>query len=285
MEISKDIEIVSTALWFKKEETIIINDLHLGYEEALQHKGVLVPKFQLQEILSLLEKILEKTNAKKIIINGDLKHEFGKVLRQEWKEVLQFFDFLQKKGKEIIIIQGNHDPAIAPLAGKRGIIIVKEILLNDTLIIHGDELVKTDAKRIIIGHEHPAITLREGSKWEKYKCFLKGKWYQKNSFSGTSGKGKLFQKKEKELIAVPSFNPLLEGTDVLKEKLLSPFLNDTKRQKSRTGFLPLVSFEGHNKSDQKLFPSSDIRDFEVFVVGKEEGLYFGKVKNFIKEKD
>lgn len=235
MEISKNIFIVKTALWMKEYETLVINDLHLGYEEALQHKGVLVPKFQLQEILSALENILEKTRAKKVIINGDLKHEFGRVLRQEWKEVSLFFDFLQKKGKEIIIIRGNHDPLLQIVAEKKRVKVVNEYALGDTLIVHGDVLVKTNAKRIIIGHEHPAITLREGSKREKYKCFLKGKW------------------REKELIAVPSFNPLLEGTDILKEKLLSPFLND-------------------------------VRNFEIFVVGKEEGLYFGKVKNFIKEK-
>ena len=55
------------------------------------------------------------------------------------------------------------------------------------------------------------------------------------------------RQKKKELIAVPSFNPLLEGTDVLKEQLLSPFLKD-------------------------------IKDFEVYVVG-EKGIYlFGKVR-------
>ena len=107
----------------------------------------------------------------------------------------------------MIIIKGNHDPIIAPIAKKRGIKVVTEYMTRDTIILHGDQIVETKAKRVIIGHEHPAITIRDGSKWEKYKCFLKGKW------------------KNKELIAVPSFNPLLEGIDVLKEKLLSPFLH------------------------------------------------------------
>ena len=73
----------------------------------------------------------------------------------------------------------------------------------------------------------------DGSKWEKYKCFLKGKW------------------KNKELIAVPSFNPLLEGIDVLKEKLLSPFLDK-------------------------------ISSFEVFIINKGEVFKFGKVKDILK---
>ena len=229
MDLSKGIKMVDTALWFELEKVLVINDLHIGYEEVLHRKGILVPRFQLEQIMKKLKIIIEKTKPVKIIINGDLKHEFGKVLRQEWKEVLEFLDFLLQNISEVIIIKGNHDPIIQPLADKKGIAVVNQYQVGGTLIVHGDELVETTATRIVIGHEHPAITIREGSKWEKYKCFLKGTW------------------QKKELIAVPSFNPLLEGTDVLKEQLLSPFLED-------------------------------IRKFEVYVVGEKEVYYFGKIK-------
>lgn len=234
LEISKGIEIVELALWLKKEKVLIINDLHLGYEEVLHRKGILVPKFQINEIFSQFQSLLKKVKPKLILINGDLKHEFGHVLNQEWKDVLSLFDFLlnQKNNLKIIIIKGNHDPIIAPIAEKRGVTVVKEYRLGDLLIAHGDELVETDAKRIIIGHEHPAITIREGSKREKYKCFLKGDW------------------KGKELIVMPSFNPLLEGTNILKEKSLSPFL-------------------------------MDIQNFSVFITSKGEVFNFGKVKDVL----
>ncbi len=234
MQISKNIQMIETSLWLEQERILIINDLHLGYEEALQHKGVLVPRFQLKEIVTILERIFEKVMPEKIIINGDLKHEFGRVLRQEWSEVLQLIDFLLQHCKEVIIIKGNHDPIIQPIADKRRTTVVAEYRVGDTLIMHGDELVETDARRVIIGHEHPAITIREGSKWEKYKCFLRGTW------------------KGKELIAVPSFNPLLEGTDILKEKMLSPFL-------------------------------TTVDSFDVFVVSKGEIFSFGKVKEVKKK--
>lgn len=229
MQISPGIEIIHTALWLSNEKIIIINDLHLGYEEALHRKGVLVPKFQLHEIINTMNQILQQTKPTKIIINGDLKHEFGVVLRQEWSEVLQFLDFCLEKARKVIIIRGNHDPLLKFIAEKRGITMTTEYPIGNTLVVHGDTLVKTAKKRIIIGHEHPAITLREGSKQEKYKCFLKGTW------------------RGKELIAVPSFNPLLEGTDILKEQLLSPFLGNLK-------------------------------NFEVFVVSKGEIFSFGKLR-------
>ncbi|SRR3989338_3856848 len=230
MEILPGIKTVGTALFIEKEKTLIVNDLHIGYEEVLHRKGVLVPRFQLEQIIANLKTILQKTKAEKIIINGDLKHEFGTVLQREWKEVLQFLDFCLRQVAEVVIIKGNHDPIITPIAEKRGVKVVAEYRIGKILIVHGDELVETDAEIIVIGHEHPAITIREGSKWEKYKCYLKGKW------------------QGKELIAVPSFNPLLEGTDVLKEQLLSPFLDD-------------------------------ISKFEAYVVGEKEVFYFGKLKN------
>lgn len=233
MEISRGINIVDTALWISKEKILIINDLHWGYEESLHQKGILLPKHQLKEIIEKMQSLLDKIHPKIIIINGDIKHEFGRILQQEWKEVLQFFDFLSKKSAEIIIIRGNHDPLIKPLAEKRKIEVVSEYLFGDTIIIHGDGIIKTKARRIIIGHEHPAITIREAGKREKYKCFLKGKW------------------KGKELITVPSFNPLVEGTDILKEQILSPFLKN-------------------------------ISSFEVFVVNKGEVFNFGKLKNINK---
>jgi len=231
MRLSKNIEIIETGLLINKN-ILIINDLHLGYEEALRRKGILVPRFQLQEIIQIMNRILNKVKPKQIIINGDLKHEFGQILRQEWNEVLQFLDFLLGRGLEIVIIKGNHDPIISPIAEKRGIQVVPEFKVKDILIVHGDELVDTKAKTIIIGHEHPAIKIHEKSKWEKYKCFLKGKW------------------KGKELIAVPSFNPLLEGTNILEGRMLSPFLKK-------------------------------IDDFTVYIVNEGEVFRFGKVKEFL----
>tara|TARA_Y100000310_G_C20629436_1_gene787801 strand:- start:826 stop:1557 length:732 start_codon:yes stop_codon:yes gene_type:complete len=243
MQISKGIHAIGPSLFIEREEILVINDLHIGYEEVLHRKGILVPKFQLNEINKVVDKIFEQVKPKKIIINGDLKHEFGRVLRQEWKEVLAFLDFLLEKGsvQEVIIIQGNHDPIIKPIAKKRNVKVVKEFRIEDIHIVHGDEIVETDANIIIIGHEHTAIIIKEGSKFEKFKCFLKGKW--KNQSKG--------KKKVHELIVVPSFNPLIEGTDVLSGNLLSPFLKE-------------------------------INNFEVFVVGEEKVYEFGKLKNLAR---
>ena len=115
MEIIKGIKIKDLALWLKEFQALIISDLHLGYEEYLQQKGILIPKFQMNEIILKLKKLISETKPKIIIINGDLKHEFGKVLRQEWQEILQLIDFLQQNCSQLILIKGNHDQILGPM--------------------------------------------------------------------------------------------------------------------------------------------------------------------------
>ncbi len=228
MQISPGIQIVDLALYLKRENILIISDTHIGYEESLNRQGVLIPRFQFKETIKRLNKVFEALSVNrgggacegkwlnKIIINGDIKHEFGTISEQEWRHTLRLIDYLKKYSKEIILIKGNHDKTLGPIAEKRGVKVKDYMIISDMLIIHGDRLdnniqkliKKHRIKKIIIGHEHPAISLREGLRVENYKCFLKGKW------------------KRKTLIVQPSFNLVTEGTDVTKEALLIPFLTD-----------------------------------------------------------
>ena len=206
MRIAKEIEIIDLALYLPKQKILIISDLHIGYEEVLNKQGMLVPRFQFKEICQRLMNILKKTKPDVVVINGDLKHEFGTISEQEWRETLKVLDLIHKYCKKIVLIKGNHDTILGLIAKKRKIEIVEDYKIDKILILHGHKLVKTNAETLIIGHEHPAISLRRGIRQEKFKCFLKGKYKRKN------------------LIVMPSFCLVTEGTDIQKEELLSPYL-------------------------------------------------------------
>lgn len=233
-------EIVDLALYV--DNILIIADVHLGYEEALNKQGVLIPRFQFKEVIKRLEKIfsiLKQKKVDKVIINGDVKHEFGTISEQEWRHTLQLLDFLAKHCNEVILIKGNHDKILGPIAKKRNVKVVDYYIIKNKksieslkksnnkksglsvllkkghknqkiLVIHGDKLPDSkllgDIDAIVIGHEHPAVSISDFPRVELVKCFLKGKY------------------KRKDLIVLPSFNLVSEGTDILKERLLSPFL-------------------------------------------------------------
>ncbi len=192
------------------KNTLIISDLHIGYEEALNKQGVMVPRLQFNKLKIRLTKLFKKVQPKTVIINGDLKHEFGTISKQEWRDTLKIIDLITLTSK-LIIIKGNHDSIMGPIAKKRNVEFKSSHIIDNIIILHGDKIpkiIKQDT--IIIGHEHPAITLREGAKKEIYKCFLKGKF------------------RNKTLYVLPSFNFTSEGTDITYEKLLSPFLKEMK---------------------------------------------------------
>lgn len=211
IELIDDVWAVDLCTYLKSIKALIIADLHLGYEEALGKRGVLVPRTQLKAIIKRLEWILKVVQVERIILNGDVKHEFGTISKQEWREVLRLIDFFREKNIDIIVVKGNHDTIIGPIAQKREIREVKEFRNDDVLVVHGDYEPSRTAKIIIIGHEHPAISFKEGAKFEKFKCFIKGPY------------------KKSVLIAQPAFFPLTTGTDVLSEPLLSPLLKDISK--------------------------------------------------------
>lgn len=209
MEIIKGIEIIDLSLYLKDFDTLIFSDFHVGYEEMLNKKGILVPRFHIKDIILRLEKIFkQKPRVKTIVISGDLKHEFGHISDQEWRDSLKLLDYLSRHCERLVLIKGNHDTILGPIAEKRNLKIVDHLLIDNILICHGHEIVKTDAKikTIIIGHEHPAVSLEEGPRIETFKCFLKG----------------IYQRKK--IIVIPSFNQMSEGIDLTREKVLSPYL-------------------------------------------------------------
>ncbi len=232
MNLTKDI--IAQDLFLIIDDTLIISDIHTGYEESLHKQGYFIPKGNLSELQLLIEKAIKGRKIKSIIINGDLVHSFGRLSPKEKYALKDFMLFLKKKG-EVKVIRGNHDKVLQFLIPD--IELAEEFIIDNILITHGDKINKHSAdkniKTIIIGHEHPSISITSGYRSERYKCFLKGKY------------------KGKTLIVTPSCNMLLEGTDILKEKLLSPYLKN-------------------------------IEDFEVYIV--EDKIYdFGKIKTLKKK--
>ncbi|MDP2974315.1 MAG: metallophosphoesterase [Candidatus Diapherotrites archaeon] len=210
------IEVIGLAVWIEPDKALVIADLHLGIEEMLNRQGVMLPRFNFRQTKKTLEKIFQKVKPETIIINGDLKHEFGSISEQEWSEVIDMLRSLQQHCKKIVLIKGNHDTILGPIAKWENLKIENEgvfLKKSSAFVTHGETIPKSalfkKAKTVVIGHEHPAITIREQYKREQFKCFLVGKFKGKN------------------LIVQPSMNTVSIGTDVRKQQLLSPFLQQS----------------------------------------------------------
>ena len=238
---------------------LVLGDLHIGYEEHIAEKGIF-PRVQYKEIIEKLNGVfwnlsMKGVKIKQIVILGDLKHEFGGVSESEWSETLRFLDYLDekimksgkdvKKSDRIILVKGNHDNLIGPIAKKRDVKIADFYEYREICFMHGHKLHGKCFEKsgiLILGHLHPAITLSDKYKKEKYKCFLCGKW------------------KKKQVYILPSFSPISFGFDL---NALGSVMDNSK------GFL--------------IIKDRLLREFEVIIYNNEENkeYNFGKLKKLI----
>ena len=215
MKIFENIFVIESfpALYIQDIDAVVIADLHLGYELLSSEHGVFVPRVQFKKSMEMIKHILEKQKTSRIIIVGDLKHEFSETSYHEYKEVSVFLEELLKHFNEVVVVKGNHDTFITRITRRYNIEVYDEFEDGNYLFVHGHKPKDFDTVKnstVILGHEHPSIALFTdvGTK-EKVKCFLHGKF------------------KGKQLIVLPAFSYFAQGSDVNlipKEELLSPIL-------------------------------------------------------------
>ena len=234
-------QFVNKTIYLPKQKILVIGDMHLGYEFTFREAGSQIPALQLNQTKEDLEKIFlklkkEKKGIKKVIFLGDIKHLFH-YEKGEKNIILNVLLLVGKyvKRENIILIKGNHEK-MAQIADKE---LLEFYVEEDIAFIHGDiiinEVFKKEIKIIIMGHLHPAITISDSQKIkkEKYKCFLVGKY------------------KNKEIIILPSFLPIIEGTSVNE----------------------------HLSNNRCFIPAKNLLNFKVHVVGEKDVLDFGVLKN------
>jgi len=215
---------IGPALEIKEIEALVLGDLHIDSDKS-QSINNLSPLIGLTNLEETISDIIEKSSAKKIILLGDISNNFGPITYSEKKGIIDFLEWLNSK-LQVILIKGNHDNFIAKYLPKN-MLFLDEYEESGYYFCHGDILKhNSNSHTIIIGHEHPAIVISNGIRSEKYKCIIETE---------------IFGKK---LVVLPSPNQYNIGTNILREKTLSPFLNREVLQKSK-----IVVVQGINNLD------------------------------------
>lgn len=198
-------------------DMLVISDLHLGLEGSVTSEGGYVPQFQLEDLMEDLELAKNETGASRVLVNGDLKHEFSQSRYTEQKELEEFLEFLDDSFEDITVIQGNHDTFVENIVEKHGTIEDHHIE-EGVLFTHGhrnlnDLGIEEDHDTVVIGHEHPALVLEDeiGVK-EKVDCFLHGEMDD-----------------GRKIVVMPAFSKISGGSKVNQvpaSELLSPVLRN-----------------------------------------------------------
>ncbi len=211
----------------KFDSTLVIADLHIGYERELEEKGINIPE-QSQKMIDKVFDILQRENFERLVINGDFKHNIPKATWQEYKDIPKAVDMWLKTVDEIHFLPGNHDGGIEEyLPSDVKIHRSSGTIIDGVGFFHGhanptEEVLSTGS--VVIGHSHPAVTLRDSlNNKEKKECWVKFdyKW----------------EELEGKAILMPHMNHLLGGISINEEGYLGPFLRNSQLEDEKVYLL------------------------------------------------
>ncbi len=151
--------------------TMVVADLHLGCEAALEYRGISIPRVQTRKVGAYLREAIATHSPDELVIAGDLKHNFSRNLTQEWSDVAEFV----RTFAEIVrlrVVRGNHDNYLGAILANHGIQMTTELDVGRFTIVHGHR--EHDRREnLIMGHLHPSITLRDDTGTRvKSQCYL-----------------------------------------------------------------------------------------------------------------
>jgi hypothetical protein len=180
VKITKGVSIVNPwpCIYLEDEHVLIASDTHLGLEDQREKIGMHIPGSVMTQILECITVPVKALGCKKIILLGDIKHEFGRPSEAEWYGVRKFVKVLRDNECEPEVVRGNHDNIVYVLKELGVKLHEPSLRINDFYLTHGHIDLENDygnAKHILMGHEHPAIVVRDdvGVK-HRFKAFLSG---------------------------------------------------------------------------------------------------------------
>lgn len=164
-------------MWWAKEETLIISDVHLGKAGHFRKHGIAIPQEVNAASLRRIEALIHFYQPKRLLVLGDLFHSD---LNAEWSEFCHWLTRIYGLYdlREFRLVEGNHD--VLPDAAFDGIQVNRcaNWSLGPFDFVHDPKnfrLQATPDRIAIAGHLHPAIRLTGKA---KQQLRLPGWWWQ-----------------------------------------------------------------------------------------------------------
>lgn len=204
------------------DRVLVFADLHLGCEAALEADGLSLPRVQTRKIQEYVSHLVDEVRPSKVVIAGDLKHNFSRNLNQEWDDVARFVRCLRER-VPLAVVRGNHDNFLGSILREHSVPFLREADVSGVRVVHGHEG-WLDGRPTVMGHIHPSVTIRDRSgAGVKDSCFLYSESHS--------------------LLVLPQLSIVASGADVLADRdfgHLSPPLSGL----DTSSFVPVVFSRG-----------------------------------------
>lgn len=140
------------ALFHEEEGWLAVADLHFGYELSQRAAGRLMPMWGMTSIEQRLAELIDDYQPSQLIIAGDLVHD-----QTAAGGAAALLARLRERCA-VIALAGNHDQGVARL-----IDLLPRWETPGFVFHHGDCESETSGRIQVIGHHHPAATIRDGA--------------------------------------------------------------------------------------------------------------------------
>ena len=193
-------------LWWPRQNTLMIADLHAGKAEHMRLYGLPIPPGNLETDLARLHQAAITNKAERVMILGDLFHS---ELNDEWEV---WSAWCISRSYVVELVRGNHDRFLSDQQFESsGLIVHPEPFMFDPFALrHHPEASPNGA--IISGHIHPVIsTSGPGRDTLRMPCFwLYGQQLVLPAFGSFTGGYNIGRKSSDMVLGCgPDFNSLL----------------------------------------------------------------------------
>ena len=160
------------ALYLPAHDALLVADLHLGKAAAFRAAHIPVPTGTTAADLARLSRILTRTNARTLIVLGDLLH--AKAGRQPGTLATIAAWRAEHSSLQIRLVRGNHDERAGDPPTELDIACVDApLMIGPFACAHHP--IPCDAGYVLAGHLHPHVSLGgRGSSTVRLPCFVFG---------------------------------------------------------------------------------------------------------------
>ena len=151
------------AVWWPRQEALILADVHFGKSATFRAHGIPVPEGESQEDLIRISQLLERYPARRLVVAGDFFHSAAPLM--PWLDDL-LREWLEKLGPELTLVRGNHDPVRF-----HEIEMTTVLQLGPFLVIH-DPAAAPAGRPSIAGHLHPLCRIGRTGRASRVPCFV-----------------------------------------------------------------------------------------------------------------
>lgn len=158
------------AIWWPREQSVIVADVHLGKDAAFRKAGFPVPSGGSEKDLRRLDELIAVTSARRLIVLGDFIHaknshqpELSEVVSR-WRQ--------SHATVSMLLIRGNHDRSAGRLPVDWNIPETEEPFADSGLILsHGPRY--DQPLPVLAGHVHPVVILNDHDRSTvRVPCFV-----------------------------------------------------------------------------------------------------------------